>query len=195
MENDIKDRVVARLAELGLKSSSLEVRAALEAEGFNKTYIYELVSGRKASIPQTKIPKLARVLGVTPDYLNGIVDAVPHSGVKVVGICEAGAWREPGEMHLDAPMIAPDARVSADRQVAYLVRGNHAENCGIVDASIVVVGTGVIPRSGEVIVVERSRSDGTKETTIKKFNGSDVTPDQLKLENFVGVVLSSIKTF
>ncbi|MEY4951806.1 MAG: hypothetical protein RL299_230 [Pseudomonadota bacterium] len=195
MEDEIKDRVMARLAELRLKPSSLEIRAALEAEGFNKTYIYELVAGRKASIPQTKIPKLARVLGVTPDYLNGIADTVPHSGVRIVGICEAGAWREPGEMRIDAPMIAPDSRVSVDRQVAYLVRGNHAENLGISDASIVVVGTGVIPRSGEIIVVERSRTDGTKETTIKKFSGSDVTAEQLKIENFVGVVLSSIKTF
>jgi SOS-response transcriptional repressor LexA len=78
--------------------------------------------------------------------------------------------------------------VPANQQVAYLVRGNHAENIGISDGSGVVVGKGVTPRSGEFIVAELARPDGTAETTIRKFqDGSKYT--------VVGLILSAIKTF
>lgn len=194
MENPLKARVMARLAELNLKPSSVEIREALEREGLNKTYIYELVAGRKGGVPQTKIPVLARVLGVSQDYLNGTGSAADFAGVKIVGIAEGGAWREADLPQIDGPMIVPDNRVRPDKQVAYLVRGNHAEIYGINDASVIVVGKGVSPRAGEVVVMERARADGMKEIFISKFcdDHSAKNEDETSI---IGVVLMAIKTF
>lgn len=198
MENEIRDRVVTRLAELGLKPSSFELRAALEAEGFNGTYLYELVAGRKKGIPRTKIARLAKVLKVDPEYLTGQIEEIGIAagpGVKIVGICEAGAWREPSIVTLKGPAISPDPRVSAESQVAYLVRGNHAENLGIGDASIIVIGKGVIPRSGEIVAVERTREDGTKETSLRKVDDVNFAAQEDGKETIIGVVLFAIRTF
>ena len=195
MENPMKARVLARLAEMNLKPSSQAIRDALEAEGLNKTYLYELVSGRKSGIPQAKVPVIARVLGVTPDYLNGLTPSSAQAGVRIIGICEAGAWREPNQPRIEGPLIIPDHRVRADRQVAYLVRGNHAENLGIGDAAIVVAGTGVPPRKGEIVVAERARADGMRETFIRRFDDAEDPREQPIPDQVIGVVLFSIKTF
>lgn len=198
MENKIKDRVLTRLAELGLKPSSFELRAALEAEGFNGTYLYELASGKKNSIPKTKFARLARVLRVPPSYFDGagvLSGANAAASVSIVGICEAGAWRKAEPSALPGPVITPDSRVAADKQIAYLVRGNHAENIGIGDGSVIVVGTGMSPRNGEVVVVESHREDGMIETLVRKFSDADQSSQPNGKQTVVGIVLQAIKTF
>lgn len=204
MENPMRSRVVARLAELRLKPSSVHLREKLEAAGLNRTFLSDFVSERKKSIQQKHIPVIADILGIDASFLNG--DTAPLSApyMNLSGICEADAWRMPGADIGQALPVMPDPRHPAIDQVAMLVRGNHAEKYGISDGSIVIAQTKLQPRSGEMVVAERRRSDGATELSIRKFvnsnlaathleNGDDSTP--LSEFRIIGVVVLAIRTF
>lgn len=71
--NALQTRVKHRLADLGLSPIEAAMKADLE-----RNYIHDLVSARKSSISQEKLPKVAKALEWTVEQLLG------HDGVNQV---------------------------------------------------------------------------------------------------------------
>jgi SOS-response transcriptional repressor LexA len=189
MENPMKDRVISRLAELGLKPTEGSVKAQLEAAGLHGNYINEFVTGKKKTISLKRLPIVARILGLDPAVLLGKVSKAEAGYMSLVGICEAGAWRSPGSFPNERVPFNPHPRYPAADQVAYVVRDKHAEPFGVSEGSLIIVARNVQPRPGEFIVATRHRDDGAQETTIKKVGRET---EGLSSE---GVVILAIKTF
>ncbi len=192
MENPMRARVLSRLSEMGLRPSSQEIRDKLVSHGLNKTYLYEFVSGKKAQINLNNLPAIADVLGVDVEYLTGEVAGTAPDGVRIVGICEAGAWRAQRAHVHESLKIAPDRRYPVSSQEAYLVHGNHAENLGIPDGSVLVIAKDIHPRAGEIMVARRDRDDGTSEVFAARYEGQ--VPDQPGFR-IVGIVLMAVRMF
>jgi len=64
MSEDLAERVRARLEELNLTPA-----AATRAAGLGRTYIYDLLAGKVATIRSDNIAKLASALQVSPEFL------------------------------------------------------------------------------------------------------------------------------
>lgn len=190
MQNFIRDRIRDRLAATGLNP----FEAARQA-GHERTFLNDLLIGKKSSIRQSAIPQVAAVLDCDPEYLIGAQDtprrkapeapkiaALAASGtVPLVAIAELGAWRSPAASGpISAMPLQPDPRYPADRQAAYLLRGSHAVSVGVTDGSVIVGVAGEAARDGDVVVARRSRigEDGPEqEITIRRVAGGDLVAD------------------
>lgn len=165
----IKRRVEQRLQALGLNPFE-----AARIVGLERSYINDLLIGKKQTIRGKKLPALAQVLDCDPDYLLGRqplprLSSSPLQGsLTVQGICEAGSWRDSSTPLAVPPglHIEPDSRFPADVQSAYLVRGDHAAGLGITDGSLLcavllpaLAGSGRSPRDGDVVLVRRRAGD------------------------------------
>lgn len=180
MENPIKRRVAERLSSLGFNPFE-----AARIAGLERSFINDLLVGKKQSIRGSKLPALAAALDCDQEYLLGIQptpraesERKPTSeGLRISGICEAYAWRD-----LDfSPSTIADLSVSADDrypasvQAAFLVRGDHAAGMGISDGSVLCVAladaveaAGRHIRDGDAVLATRSKGD-LVETTARTF--------------------------
>lgn len=159
MENFLRTRVQARLDALGLNPFEAARRA-----GGERTFLNDILIGKKDTIRRAAIPRVADALDCDPEYLLGAQD-VPRrapspspgnpgnkpekapQGIRLVGIAEAGTWRLAGRSGASPALpIAPDPRHPAEVQVAYLVRGDHAAGLGATDGAVVVGVTGAQDR-------------------------------------------------
>lgn len=174
MSNPMRTRIAAHLATMGLTPASQPIKDALVAQGFNKTYLYEFMSGRKNTIAPKSLPALAKALGVSVGYIDGSDHPISQNQIKIGGICEEGAWRAPTEPTEGRASYLPDTRVDPSQQVAYLVRGNHAASLGIVEGSVAIIGVGLMPRAGEIVLIERTRDDGMRETLLRKYEANPI---------------------
>ncbi len=184
MENFLRSRVQSRLDALGINPFEAARRA-----GGERTFINDLLIGKKDSIRRSALPRVAEALDCDPEYLLGAQDA-PRRGhaahakspetapgtAPLVGIAEAGTWRLTGRAGPSPALpIAPDPRHPASAQVAYLVRGDHASAIGATDGAVVVGVTGANYRQGDVVAVRRTRDLGEgreEEITIRRANGA-----------------------
>lgn len=142
-----------------------------------RTYLNELLTGKKQTVRPKRLPRVAAVLECDPEYLLGQQDTPKKNpeGVgrlRVAGIAEAGAWRTDGaEVEGEYLPIAADPRYPAALQRAYLIRGRHAEWAGIDDGDVVVAIKGAGARDGDVVVVRQTRDEGDSEITIRQVAG------------------------
>ncbi len=176
MENYMRSRVRERLSALGITAFEAARRVGAE-----RTFLNDLLVGKKDTIRPAAIPKVAEVLGCDADYLVG-AQATPRkptglaSGtMPLAGICEAGAWRAPetGEAMTSLP-VAHDPRFAPERQVAFLIRGHHADGLGLQDGDVVVAVNDGQAREGEVVIARRRREGGEVEMTVKLVEGDEL---------------------
>lgn len=191
MENFLRSRIRDRLEALNL--NPFEAARRIPAE---RTFINDLLIGKKDTIRQSAIPKVAAALECDPEYLLGVQDKprrqkadrpanppeiprdTPSPTVPLVGVAELGAWRPAGHTgpHQTLP-LTPDPRHPAAAQVAYLLRGDYAAGMGATDGSILLAVRGAPYRDGDAVIVRRSRTgeDGPEEEiTIRRVMGGNL---------------------
>lgn len=171
MENLIKRRVGERLSSLGYNPFE-----AARIAGLERSFINDLLVGKKQSIRGSKLPALAAALDCDQEYLLGI-QPTPRAetdrktvseGLRISGLCEAFAWRDFDFRPTSLPdlTILPDERYPAEGQVAFLVRGDHAAGMGVADGSVLCVAlAGTIDaagrhlRDGDAVLARRTKGD------------------------------------
>lgn len=179
MENFMRSRVRTRLDALGLNP----FQAAKMAE-VNRYLIFDLLEGKKETIRQKALVKVAAALQCDPEYLIGAQPA-PHrrnsaegperqiDSVPLAGICEAGAWRSPDATKTPQALpIQPDTRFPANDQRAFIARGDTAEGIGIHDGDILVTVPSGPPRDGDTVIVRRVKPSAEVEISARRVKGS-----------------------
>lgn len=206
MQMIIAERITERLNALRLNQYEAATRG-----GFDRVFIYDLLSGKKNNIRRKNLEKLAVALECDPEYLLGqqpapregqppIARAAPAApGLPFRGFVEAGVWRsaEAAPAEKMAPVDA-DQRFPVSQQSVFIVTGSHAAQLGIAAGSAVVVAD-VPPRDGDIVVVRQARAGGEIELAARLMkNGSPVLPrgaDTTGQLEIVGVIVRAIKTF
>lgn len=207
MSDLLRERVKERLDALEINPFEAARRGK-----FERSFVNDLLIGKKSTVRQKKLIELAEALECDPEYLTGL-QGVPRSGgsvgaIRLAGVIEAGAWRTKGSFSPppDPLPLTPDPRYPANLQEAYLVRGDHAAGLGVIDASVVTVYTGQISlRNGDVVVARQSRNDD-EELSIRVVaagalcarphrhaDGGDAIP--IATADVVGLVLASHRVF
>lgn len=179
----LADRVQERLHALQLNPAETARRA-----GLARTFVADLLHGKKKTVRNDGLAALARALECDVDYLTGAQETPrknrqqkrEEAEIEICGICEAGVWRP-----IAAPMdptripIAPDQRFSDVPHKAFLIRGSGANRIGIEDGMIVI---GIEPRddlsrsadlTGAPLVVRRVRPEtGEVELSIRTIEAT-----------------------
>lgn len=205
MSDLLRDRVKARLDTLNINPFEAARRA-----GFERGYVNDLLIGKKISMREKSLAKLADALECDPGYLLGR-QAVPSRqigscGIPLAGIAEANAWRradDPGVPDTPIP-ISPDPRFDPERIQLYLIRGDHAGGIGATDGSVIAVLTNAGPyRDGDVVLVERLRDD-ERELSIRVISGGALSARPLRNSipaiplsdaRIIGMVVSATRIF
>jgi transcriptional regulator with XRE-family HTH domain len=207
----LEARVRERLKALKINPFEAERRA-----GLKKGAVNDLLIGKKSSMREPALRKLAPALDCDFEYLDGTqatprrqagrdaggaqppVDLAPAA--TLVGIAEAGVWREPAASNprkLTLP-LAPKAGTEA-----FLVQDEHAVNSGILSGWIVLVDTANPARDGDLVVIRRTRKGGEEETTVRRmaggaFSASPPIPDVPVADasvTVVGPISLALRTF
>ena len=150
----VADRVRDRLAVLSINAAEAARRAGLE-----RTFVHDLLGGRKKTIAADALISLADALGCTPEYLVGRSSETqrrPSGHVEISGIIEPGAWRDPTRPPSLPPLPIAGLAVSPNLIKAFLARGETAARIGIIDGTVVVTEAwdgSILP--GETYVVRR----------------------------------------
>ncbi len=179
----IADRVQERLHALQLNPAETARKA-----GLARTFVSDLLNGKKRSVRHAALVSLARVLECDVDYLTEAQTTPRRSSsrlpqvpeIALQGICETGVWRSPGAVqNLARIPISPDPRFLDKPHLAFLVRGRGAERIGIDDGMIVI---GVSPSddlsatrdlTGAPLVIRRTRQDtGEVEMSIRTIEAT-----------------------
>ena len=210
MTDLLKRRVQERLNTLGISAFEAARRA-----GFERTFINDLLIGKKRSIGVKNIPAVAEALDCDPEYLLGHIgsprrakmadgDAHP-ANIPIVGVCEAGAWREsPSQPVSDSRPIPADPRYDLEAQRAYIIRGDHAEGLGLSDGCVVLAVEALPYRDGDTVVVRRAREGAGEELTVRVLEGNRLvlkgpskTDGAVSLDDaeIVGVVILGLHIF
>lgn len=193
MENYLRQRVRERLAALGINPFEAARRVGAE-----RTFISDLLTGKKETIRQKLIPKVAEVLDCDPEFLVG-AQAVPRrakcdgSGVMTLaGICEAGVWRDHSADKAPVALpVSPDPRYPPERQLAFVLRGHHADGLGLMDGDVLVALRDAPAREGDIVISRRIRDAGETELSVRR-----ITSDQ-GTEGFdvLGIVINAHRVF
>lgn len=190
MTSIIFQRIQNRLDALGMSANEASIKA-----GLGRTAIQSIRIGKAKSPRADTLKRLADVLECDVAYLTGDIDSprmvkqggntpeireIPpkdFSSIPLVGIVEAGTFREMDQIHdiAEFPTVAAprsDSFPSA-RHVAFEVRGDSMNAAGIHPGDTLLcvdwVDTGLSPVDGMVVVVERTIDDGhLREWTVKE---------------------------
>ncbi|WP_181181806.1 LexA family transcriptional regulator [Mesorhizobium sp. B1-1-6] len=171
MENELQKIVVRRLDELGLGPVEAATKAGLE-----RTYIRDIVQGKKLSVRTDKLESLARALQLDAADLSHSKSTAVDSTVRnvtVKGFVQAGHWAETWEWGDDDVYSVPVPNDPALRPFmlhAAETRGpsmdkRYPERTVLVFTD--VVETGASLDLGKRYIVERERADGLREATVK----------------------------
>ncbi|WP_292463554.1 S24 family peptidase [Mesorhizobium sp.] len=172
MENQLQKIVARRLVELGLGPVEAATKYGLE-----RTYIRDIVEGKKKSVRTDKIELLARALQLDPGDLSisKSTAATETRLVTVKGFVQAGVWAETWEWHDDEHYVVPvpdDPALRPYTLHAAETRGP-SMNKRYPDGTILVftdlIETGSPLEFGKRYIVERERSDGLREATVKQL--------------------------
>ncbi|MBA1141737.1 LexA family transcriptional regulator [Mesorhizobium neociceri] len=174
MQNDLQKIVVRRLDELGLGPVEAATKAGLE-----RTYIRDIVQGKKLSVRTDKLESLARALQLDPGDLSlSKATASPLTALRnvpVTGFVQAGHWAETWEWSDDdvyTEGVPDDPAWRSFTLHAAEVRGpsmnrRYPENTVLVFTDLIETGAALEP--GRRYIVERERADGLREATVKKL--------------------------
>lgn len=166
MQADLAGRIRMRLNQLDINPFEAARRAGLE-----RSFINDVLIGRKISVREAGLTKLALGLDCDPAYLTGHQEtpralvADPAQGMTVVGVCETGVWRS-AEAVVPATVVPlmPDPRFPGVPNLALMARGDGGAAAGISDGDYVVAldygrweeREGPV-RDGQLCVVRRER--------------------------------------
>lgn len=202
----LKDRVTARLDELGITPSEAARRGELE-----RTFLVDILHERKKGVRGANLEKLARALECSPEYLSGRDEAPGRAprrgaGLAFAGLVADGVYRT---QEIDDETIAvpfyPDYRFDAcDQQVMRLTQ-DCGERYGIAPGSYIFVidietfraKYGGL-RDGMIAVTQTER-DGL---TMRRLNRVGLSEDGIRLdrndaegEAISAVVICAFKSF
>ncbi|TPM19808.1 LexA family transcriptional regulator [Mesorhizobium sp. B2-3-6] len=171
MENELQKIVVRRLDELGLGPVEAATKAGLE-----RTYIRDIVQGKKLSVRTDKLESLARALQLDAADLSHSKSTAVDSTVRnvpVKGFVQAGHWAETWEWGdddvysvpvPDDPALRPFMLHAAETRGPSMNK-RYPERTVLVFTD--VVETGASLDLGKRYIVERERADGLREATVK----------------------------
>lgn len=172
MENELQKVVVRRLDELGLGPVEAATKAGLE-----RTYIRDIVQGKKHSVRTDKLEALARALQLDPSDLSLSKATASHDAgvrhVDVKGFVQAGHWAETWEWSdddvysvpvPDDPALRPFMLHAAETRGPSMNK-RYPEKTVLVFSD--VIETGASLELGRRYIVERERADGLREATVK----------------------------
>lgn len=205
MENPMISRIQERLDALGKNAFEVAIAA-----GFDRTYVYEFLEGRKKSLRWNNIPRLAEQLDCDPKYLTGEINTPWPSGdeegvdaglpgsIQVSGMVSKDAWfREDFKLPTKIT-VAPDPRYPAATQRAFVVSGDTWRDHGIVDGSVVVTAP-IEPREGDLLVAQVQRRSGEVQTIIGLRKGGEIRfeeqPKRSEKVEIAGVIVMENRTF
>jgi len=167
------DRVRKRMEELGLNNVEVARNGGLE-----RTFVFDLLKGKKATIRKTYLEQLAIALKCDPAYLRGDQEELIKGGVlsvsrevppprkaedslELAGILESGAFRT--SQPSGRVPVRSDLRHIGLRQFAFRVSGDEFLALGMPDKTIVtaVALSDYVERygalkSGQIVAVESS---------------------------------------
>lgn len=180
----IKDR----LKQLGRKNIELA-----DYLGIPTSRITDMIKGRR-EIQQKDIKGMSEFLGIDFnslfDYVNGETNKVIYNdgsfisttnkiekvstrGISVIGIVEAGAYRESETFEIDEQEtldIIPPGGYDINKVFGLVVRGNSMNKRFLPETRLICVSIDDCPtvESGKYVIAQRNRG-GLYETTVKKF--------------------------
>lgn len=172
MRSILVERIKSRLEATGKTA----FKAALDA-GKERSFLHEIIIGKKHSIRQGNIPAVAEALDCDPEYLLGQIDTPrskdkPDNKMTVVGLVQSEKWYAIDDFESSRIELTPDPAYPPEEQVAYLTRGDHGEAFGIKDGDLLLVVTEKAPlRTGDLIVFRRRNAMGHVETSVRRLNG------------------------
>jgi len=173
---DLTEFVRRRLRELDLGPIEAATKGGLE-----RTYIRDIVDGRKKSIRADKLDALAAALNVPASQLAAVTGKQYRQiqpivrGMPVAGAIQAGSWLDTTlvDAHEETYIpVAYDGRFRQAAQYALLVQGdsmNKEFQPGTYVTCIPFFDSGLDLRDGMIVHVERHRDGGRLvEVTLKK---------------------------
>lgn len=178
MSKEIIERLKAAIARSG-KSA----RAVSLAAGMSDSAVRGIERNPDASPTVDTLAKIARALDVAPEWLAfGVGEVSLHDNsadrLPIIGEVAAGLWLEVDSLHQPsdyerAPVLfSPEWPI--DAQYGLRVRGtsiNRTAMDGDVLRCIDIAKSGIHPRPGDLVVVQRTRLDGRlREVTAKFFS-------------------------
>ena len=88
----VGERVQARIAELHTNSTEVASKAGLE-----RTFVYDLISGRKKTVTAEALVLLAKALGCLPEELVGMAGDIERKSVSGRSSCSRPRFRRVGK--------------------------------------------------------------------------------------------------
>lgn len=172
MDTPLQKIVANRLKELGINPFEAARRGDLE-----RSYVNDILIGKKHSVRTDKIESLARALQLDPADLSVSKSKAVAEGairrVLVKGFVQAGYWAETWEWGDDDQYTVPvpdDPALQPFTLSAAEARGP-SMNKRYPDKTVLVftdaVETGAALELGKRYIVERERADGLREATVK----------------------------
>ena len=165
-QHSVGERVQARITELHMNSTEVARKAGLE-----RTFVHDLISGRKKTITAEALVALAKALGCLPEELVGMAGDIHRKaveGIEIVGVIEPDVWRRAAPRNLGTIASSNDGNPNVR---AFVVRGDDAAPIGIKDGSALIVDMSGRVRPGDVAVIEREK-DGLKELSLRRVENS-----------------------
>ncbi|MCU9528663.1 SOS-response transcriptional repressor LexA [Pseudomonas sp. TE6288] len=178
----IGNRIAKRMHELGLSGGELARRS-----GVPQPTIHRILSGTSVSPRQENVERIAKVLGVTTEWLwkgesGNPVPVAPHTNVEpgphvrgfvpLISWVQAGAWcemQEPLEMH-EAEAWLPCAVSHSSSTFALRVRGlsmfNPHERRSFREGDIIFVDPAKEYENGSLVIAKLADS---REATFKQL--------------------------
>jgi SOS-response transcriptional repressor LexA len=154
----ISDRIVSKMQELNLRSRDL-----VAGTGASKSTVSQWVNGNN-NPSATQIPKLARILNVTENWLiNGgnhsqrinrsEMDQRPIQKIPLISLAQAGEWRNLMN-HINE--FAEWTTVTDDVSPhAFSVEMDNDSMTGLIpEGAIVIFDPNIAPRSGQIVLAK-----------------------------------------
>lgn len=164
----IGDRIKTAREKRGMTLTDLAARLGVTRQAVG--------AWEKGGIPRPdKIPAIAAALDVDIAWLERGASYGGGRLMPVKGEVAAGTWREAVELEdLEPIPVSPSKGYPAEAQFALLVRGTSINKIASDSEYLIVVDvleTGISPRSGDIVVVRRTRH-GVTEASAKRLAGS-----------------------
>ncbi|CAO4142263.1 LexA family transcriptional regulator [Methylorubrum aminovorans] len=183
MSKAIRERIQARLDQLGKSPRAVSLEASMSADA-----IRGIFRNVDSSPTVETLTKLAGPLGVTPEWLafggdedieaaKAATAAMPPASLPVVGEVAAGRWLEADD-HVDVPPydpvpVQPDSRWPVEAQYGLMVRGtslNRVALDGDILACVDAITARYRPREDDLVIVEMRRNAGLlRQMTAKRY--------------------------
>lgn len=169
------------MEQRGISASALSSRA-----GKSRTVVGKIIDGSAKNPRSDTLTAIAKVLETTVGELTGEdgMVAVRSSATPVRWVAAAGIWREADYPDTDETVEFEIPTITRDGRPRYLchVRGDSMNRVNINDGDYLVClafeDTDCVMRTGQIVVVERTKGGGDIETTVKVLR---CAPDHYEL--------------